>query len=340
VICFDGDRAGEAAAARAIDRILLHLREGHSFRFAFLPQGLDPDDLVRSGGPAAFTHCLKAAHPLIDIVWQRELSAQPIDTPERRAAFEARLEQLLGSIVNARVREHYRREVKSRLFALWRERPDRNGKAGSRRGWTPARRQPQQPAKSGPTPLPSSYGFAATVALALVNHPRLLDRFAEEVASLDIRDKPLAALLGFVASSIFEEADMTRERLIETVEASGHARLFGKLFRESPFSRLAFIQPDAPARDVEELFADLIYRFRALPSLSRELQEGADRLADISEAEFDRFAVLQQQVAGVGQDHAGERDAGERDAAKRFRETVARLKREHLQRGRRPERRN
>ena len=50
VICFDGDRAGEAAAARAIDRMLPNLREGHSFRFAFLPEGTDPDDLVRDAG--------------------------------------------------------------------------------------------------------------------------------------------------------------------------------------------------------------------------------------------------------------------------------------------------
>ena len=50
IICFDGDKAGEAAAARAIDRMLPVLREGHSFRFAFLPQGSDPDDLVQEPG--------------------------------------------------------------------------------------------------------------------------------------------------------------------------------------------------------------------------------------------------------------------------------------------------
>ena len=59
IICFDGDRAGEAAAARAIDRMLPMLREGHSFRFAFLPEGSDPDDLVRSQGARAFTQCLE-----------------------------------------------------------------------------------------------------------------------------------------------------------------------------------------------------------------------------------------------------------------------------------------
>jgi hypothetical protein len=83
-----------------------------------------------------------------------------------------------------------------------------------------------------------------------------------------------------------------------------------------------------------------MYRFRALPSLSRELAEGADRLADVSEAEFERFAKLQQQIASVGLRHAAD-DAGEREAAKRFQETVARLRQEHFSsaRGRRPEKR-
>ena len=128
IICFDGDKAGEAAAARAIDRMLPVLREGHSFRFAFLPQGSDPDDLVRSQGARAFATCLDEARPLIDVLWLRERAEHPVDTPERRAAFEARLETLLRQIGNARVKDHYRREVKNRLFALWRERPARRGK--------------------------------------------------------------------------------------------------------------------------------------------------------------------------------------------------------------------
>jgi DNA primase len=91
------------------------LREGRSFRFAFLPEGSDPDDMVRTKGRRAFAECLASAHPLIDVLWQRELKAHPVDTPERRAAFEARLEALLSEIANTRVRDHYRREVKNRL---------------------------------------------------------------------------------------------------------------------------------------------------------------------------------------------------------------------------------
>ena len=329
IVCFDGDKAGEAAATRAIDRMLPNLREGHSFRFAFLPEGSDPDDLVRTKGLTAFAECLSAARPLIDVLWQRELKTHAIDTPERRAAFEERLERLLADIGNARVRDHYRREVKNRLFALWREK-------GTRRG--PADTAPRPAGRSGPAPVSSSYGFASVIILALVNHPWLLDRFADEVANIEIRDKKLAALLQTVTRSIFEDPEVTPERLAERLDGSNHGKLFAALWRDSAFKRVAFLQPESPEAEVEEQFADLIYRFRALPSLTRELQDGADHLADMTEAEFERFAQLQQQVASVGSQHAAD-DAGDRDAAKRFEETVARLKQESAsrQRGRRPE---
>lgn len=334
IICFDGDRAGEAAAARAIDRMLPMLREGHSFRFAFLPEGLDPDDLVRGQGAGAFTQCLKAARPLIDVLWLRERAEQPLDTPERRAAFEARLDALLAQIGNARVRDHYRREVRNRLFALWRERP-----SPRRTGASPAASKASGPvpAKNGTIPPPSPRGFAITIALALVNHPFLLDRFAEEVASLELRDKRLAALLSFVTGTIFERDGIARDELLELLEASPHAKLIARIARESAFKRIAFLQPETEREEVETQFADLIFRFRALPALSKELAEGADHLADLSEAEFERFAALQQQVASVGNQHAGD-DAGDRDAAERFKEKVAQVMREKgtWRRGHRP----
>ncbi|HUU25231.1 MAG TPA: DNA primase [Methyloceanibacter sp.] len=361
VICFDGDRAGEAAAARAIDRMLPHLREGRSFRFAFLPEGQDPDDLVRSAGADAFASCVASAHPLIDMLWTRETQASPLDTPERRAAFEARLETLLGEIGNVRVKDHYRREVKNRLYTLWREQPARarqtrprqSGWQGDRQGdrqggWQTGRQGGRQGGRSDPrrperreTPMPSSsaYSFATIVTLALVNHPWLLDHFAEEAASVEVRDKPLAALLTAVTRAIFDDPAITRDRLVEKLLQGPHAKFLERLFRESPFTRIAFLQPETPAAEVETQFADVIYRWRALPTLNREITEGAEHLAEGSEDEFQRFATLQQEVASVGLHHEAD-DAGERDANKRFQDMLARLKKEPLSKGRRSEKRH
>jgi DNA primase len=333
IICFDGDRAGEAAAARAIDRMLPVLREGHSFRFAFLPQGSDPDDLVRNQGAGALARCLSEARPLIDILWQRECAGHNLDTPERRAALEERLEQLLATIDNTRVRDHYRRDVKSRLFALWRD--------IGKRSTAPAKSSPPTPSgKSGPRPLPSAHGFAITIILALAHHPSLLDHFAEEVAHVDIRQRQLAELLRFLTDTIFHNPGIERVQLAELMRGSGHARLFDALDRSSAFKRVAFLQPDTPAAEVEEHFAELLYRWTTLKSLDKEVQETALDLADLSESDFEHFAELQRQVANAGLRHAAD-DAGDRDSAKRFQETIARLKGENIgaQRGRRPDRR-
>jgi DNA primase len=331
IVCFDGDRAGEAAAARAIDRMLPNLREGHSFRFAFLPEGSDPDDLVRTKGPSAFAARLSAARPLIDVLWLRELKTHAIDTPERRAAFEERFERLLGEIGNARVKDHYRREVKNRLFNLWREKGARRGKRPTDFGLRPSTGTVQ-------ARPPSSFGFVTVITLALVNHPWLLDRFAEEIASLEIRDKRLSALLQAVTRVIFDDPGVTPARIAERLETGPEGRLFAKLSRESAFKRVTFVQPGTPEPEVAEHFAELIYRFRALPTLEQEVQDVADELSEASEAEFEQFSVLQQQVAKALSTEIAE-DAGDRVFHDRFTEKVAQVTREKAawKQGRRPE---
>ncbi|HPF79020.1 MAG TPA: DNA primase, partial [Alphaproteobacteria bacterium] len=69
ILCFDGDNAGRRAAARACERILPLLKPDHSARFAFLPDGQDPDSLVNGQGKKALQSVLEAAMPLVDFIW-------------------------------------------------------------------------------------------------------------------------------------------------------------------------------------------------------------------------------------------------------------------------------
>jgi DNA primase len=90
VFCFDGDRAGRAAAWRALEATLPFLRDGRQVGFLFLPEGEDPDTLVRGEGRAAFERRLEHATPLADYLFA-ELRAQ-VD-PDTLAG-RARLAQL------------------------------------------------------------------------------------------------------------------------------------------------------------------------------------------------------------------------------------------------------
>jgi DNA primase len=115
ILCFDGDRAGQKAAWRAADLALPHLLPGKSLRFALLPEGQDPDDLARSGGRGAIEEVIAAARPLADLIWSREVEAGTYATPERRAALEARVQELTNGIRDEKVRRYYRQDLEQRL---------------------------------------------------------------------------------------------------------------------------------------------------------------------------------------------------------------------------------
>ncbi|MDF7777071.1 DNA primase, partial [Sphingomonas sp. AOB5] len=115
LLCFDGDNAGQKAAIRAAHRALPHLQPGRSLAFVTLPDGMDPDDLVRAKGPAAFEALLKAPEPLVSRLWAHEVAAGPLDTPEQRAGLKARLSELAGTIADPNVKSEYMAEFRQRL---------------------------------------------------------------------------------------------------------------------------------------------------------------------------------------------------------------------------------
>ena len=119
VVALDGDRAGLAAAQRLIDLALPHLGAGRSLRFALLPPGQDPDDVVRSGGPAAIAAVLAASRPVVDLLWSRETEGQVLDSPERRAALDARLRGHVARIADPMLKAHWEAEIRARRAGLF-----------------------------------------------------------------------------------------------------------------------------------------------------------------------------------------------------------------------------
>ncbi|MDI3564668.1 DNA primase [Bradyrhizobium sp. Arg816] len=130
ILCFDGDRAGQKAAYRAADLALPFLAPGKSLRFALLPEGQDPDDLVRSGGRGAIDDVIAAAKPLAEMIWSRELEGGNFATPERRAALEARVKELSNGIRDEVVRRYYRDDFAERLRRTFAPEGGRGGFAG------------------------------------------------------------------------------------------------------------------------------------------------------------------------------------------------------------------
>ncbi len=222
VLCFDGDTAGQRAALRALDRALPVLQPGRSLRFATLPSGEDPDSLIRSAGRSAFAAILAAARPLSEMLWQAELAARPIDTPERRADLEGRLMAHAGLIADRTVQNEYRRFLRERLFQL-----GRVGRPGSRRAPPPSALAREGP----PPPLPRSPGRVnREVFLAVfVRWPGMIEEWIEEIAAIDVPEPELDSLRGAILEIAHAHPGLDAGAFQQHLANCGHAEILSAL---------------------------------------------------------------------------------------------------------------
>lgn len=105
VFCFDGDKAGRRAATRALERAMAEMRDGRSMRFLFLPEGEDPDSLIRKEGQAAFEQRLKTATPLSQYLIDVLTETADLDSPEGRAALVAAAKPWLAPLADGAFRD-------------------------------------------------------------------------------------------------------------------------------------------------------------------------------------------------------------------------------------------
>jgi DNA primase len=220
ILCFDGDDAGRRAAYRALDIALPLLKPGKSLKLATLPDGQDPDDLARSGGRDAIEDVLGAARPLAHVLWARETEQGGFDTPERRAALEARIGEVTNTISDEAVRRYYRQDFSARLRQMFAPQnftrndgsarrqnfganrfDDKNRRGGG--GGAPGRALSPKAAFGDETYVAASAQLAASplhrghraaiprrealILQAALNHPWLLHDHMEELAEAEFR---------------------------------------------------------------------------------------------------------------------------------------------------------
>jgi DNA primase len=105
VMCFDGDKAGRAAAWKAMQMSLPHLNDGVRMKFLFFPQGYDPDTLLRSEGVDAYQARLETAMPLSQFVIAELENRYGNDSPESAAAIASEVAGVIAGMPHGVYRE-------------------------------------------------------------------------------------------------------------------------------------------------------------------------------------------------------------------------------------------
>lgn len=199
IIALDGDTAGMRAAYRVIDIALPLLEAGKSLRFALMPEGQDPDDLIRAEGPAAVQALLDKALPMVQLLWQRETEGRVFDSPERKAALDKVLRDKIKLIADPSIRSHYGQAIKDMRWELFSNRKPASSGQGpyKRRKWN----APDPAMPSTKASMLVAAGDAAQVQMreavilaTLICCPDLLDEFEAGLQSMDCANPDHAAL--------------------------------------------------------------------------------------------------------------------------------------------------
>ncbi len=320
ILCFDGDKAGLRAAWRAVDLALPLLKPGYSIRFALLPEGQDPDDLIRQSGRAAMAEILAAAKPLVEMIWTRETEQGGFETPERRAAFDAKLRDIARSVGDETVRRHYEQALSERARALFGGGPA-GQQQGNRRAPAPRtasfrRGKPDGPADARyvpsfrmQTPPVSAAlqqlksrpvaGLRETVlVMTMAHHPDLIADHFDAFAHLELTNRDLDSLRSQILEIAAEDPHVGSEALMQRLIGAGLGELVERLDRHLKLGGIWQAEASAPPQDALDGWLQALTLHRKARTLHKELKDAEAALAsDPSDANLAHLVDIQKQMA-------------------------------------------
>jgi DNA primase len=279
--CFDGDRAGRAAAWKALENALPLIREGRQIRFVFLPDGQDPDSFVQAEGSDAFVKALDDALPLSDFLVE-ELSAQvDLESVDGRARLAELARPLVSRIPPGVYRELLLEKLAGvvglaagKLESIMGGTTERAGKSGA----APATRLRSQAATQAGKP-----SLVRRAITLILHEPAAAERI--DIEKLAGVAKPGIDLLHDLVETIQSQPNISTAGLLERFRNDSEGQHLGKL--------IGVELPGSDEFDTAAELADCVARLALAARRERiDLLIEKQRLEDLSAAERDEIREL------------------------------------------------
>lgn len=284
-LCFDGDGAGQRAAARSIERAMPLLKAGRSFRFALVTGGKDPDDVLREQGPAALKAQLTQTTPFVEALFALQKDAEPLDTPERRAGLKARLRMAASAIADKDLAQEYRNDLLRRFDALTGPPPGQAASQGPYgqdrpRGNFTGRKGPWLPLPAPPTPegraaarrlAVSLDPLVAAVAKGALDNPGWLDSHLEVLQAEGFGDLALDALAKTIIRLRLDSDLLDTEALTRHLASRGFGDLLSEIDKAALNAGAPFLKQDVSPKDARSQWSHAFDGLIRMAALERAL---------------------------------------------------------------------
>lgn len=255
-ICLDGDGAGIRAAQRAAERVLSILKPGYSLRFAFIPDGLDPDEMLRSGNQTGFDEVLKNARSLTEVLWDKILSAYSKGElePQEKAAIEKDIASLTAQIKDKSLANFMAQDLRD---IAWKH---------FRKSYAPSKKT-EKPVRAAAFNAENAY--AAKLIALILTYPQMASAVMEDLARVTFKNSRLNsfmhAALAILAENELIDASAFAEQLkdegmewVFALSATERELLAKKSFGVNDFSaELAIWEKSFAIKNIQDEIASL-----------------------------------------------------------------------------------
>lgn len=231
VMCLDGDKAGKRAMYRVAENCFPILEPGQSLRFAAMPTGEDPDDVIKKYGIDSMRKMLANATPLSDVIWEMTASQKPLVTPEQKADFERRIMLLVEKIKNKTVKDYYHKHFKERLWEENRHNTVKTSRSG--RKSSAANPAIQLAAHIN---VSSRERYEKLLVATVLNHPTILEdpEIEEEFTRIEIQNSELDTLRNAIIDELSaSEYGSDTDNLHQSLEKNGFNNHISRLVKDS-----------------------------------------------------------------------------------------------------------
>ncbi len=320
MMCFDGDKAGQRAAIRVVERSLGLLKPGHSLRFIYLPEGEDPDSFVAGQGADAFERLLSEGRPLAEVLWAELIDKTHFETPEQRAGLEQKVIQTLTEIKDLKIRGYYESDFRKRLKNLFGSEfvPEIDLHQKAQSEW---KKENQQAVWKKPNYNKTRYGYGKVeknignlnkteigkttgislkdrerlVVLTVLEHPWLLESHEEEFATFEFESLELDKVRNEIIRIASRETDLENETLRHHLIENGLGQVVNTISKQGVLTAQKFIGKNSSAEETEETWLHSIELFH-FEKIEKEIATLGSK--DLNEEEFARLqALLNEQSA-------------------------------------------
>lgn len=289
ILCFDGDNAGRRAAARAAERALPLLQPNHSLRFAFLPEGEDPDTLIKNKGAKAFENILNSAQTMLDFIWTLNTQGRTFETPEQRAGLRKNLDDMVASIQHADIQAHYKSLISRKISDTFFTRQS-NFKGGKSSNYkSPVNIiKPKAPALSRLMPV--------VLMVGVINHPHIYGNVEEEFATLHFTNPRLELLRQEITNLLASNPDLDNEALKTHLNDAGFEKELRDICNENIYVHAVFVAPWSDSQEVLHKW-NQIYKATQEQKIKEEHKQGWHKALAESDTQSEQNL---SQVAGTG----------------------------------------